>query len=1180
MHETYYLVNLAFTVGYCLALILFLGRHTPGNPKTSAFLRWLVCIIAWAFFDAFISHAARLYSPSTVSHFYRWLSFLFLLPTAFIGEVVLALVRPVTWRDRAWIYGVPLGFYLVAILKPDLISARLYGVDLGPSHFNPWFQAFLAYSFAFLLVMLLRLVRDMRQESDPDTKAEKRLLVVGGLVTMGLQALAQWLMAARGPDIAAFANLAVMPTAAAVFWGARRYGRVVSPRTLYQTTVQAVPVGLAHLQGGRVSWANPTMARLLGFGSAEAIMGLRSNDLFRPFLARPRAARRFLDQLAEGQVQGEELTVRTEEGDQVPLLVSSSPLRGDDPRRGVLLVASDLGRLKSMQARLQHSEARYRNLVEQATELIVVVQEQRLVFANMAIKGVLGWEPAEVVGQEPTTFFHPEDVAALTDRYQGRVSGQNHSHILPCRVYTKDGELKWMELASRVVDWEGRPALQVFFRDITERKQAEEERATRLARVERQQAAIVQAAGMEPLVGGDFSEAARRITELCAEALRVERAGIWLFNQDRDRLVASDLYEAPARRHGWGQELAARMHPGFFQALKAERALDAHDVHLDARSAELRFSYLEPNDVAALLAAAVRLRGRVMGMVCLERTGGPHAWSEDELAFAGGMADQVAQALTNAERKKAQAALQESEERFRHLFDSISDLIYTHDDQGLILSVNQAVVRLLGYPREELIGRPLGDFMGPEQRNAFTENYLPTLRREGRAEGVALVTGKDGTQHYVEYRNLLVAKDGVPYVSGSGREITQRVQAEQELKELQERLNQAQKMEAVGNLASGIAHDFNNILQGIGGYVELLNSSPREGELNRGYLSEMEAAVGRAAELVRRLLTFGRKTESELKPVDLNREVSQAVKLLERTIPKMISIATELGPEVKTVMGDPTQLEQVLMNLATNARDAMPQGGSLLIITEDVELDEDFCRTHPGLHPGQYARLCISDNGMGMDRETVRHVFEPFYTTKGPGSGSGLGLFTVYGIVESHGGSIFCQSSPGQGSEFTIYLPAAVGQAAVLDATPSPALPVTGGQETVLLVDDEEAILEVVGDVLRQYGYTVHTADSGEGALEMFADNPGLVDLVVLDLGMPGMGGDRCLRRMLEIDPKALVVVATGYAGSDKRGEMLAAGAQRFISKPYRLDDLLRTVRQVLDGRDEDEPSPHPETGG
>ncbi len=1165
MFETYYLGNLAFTMAYSLALVIYLGRHAPDNPRTGTIQRWLIWAVAWAFFDAFISFSAITYRPDTVFQLYRWLSLLFLMPTGFIGEVILVLIRPVSWRDRVWLYGPPLCFYLVALLAPQWIGVRLYGVPEGASHFNPWFQSFLAYSLIFISIMLIHLARDAHQENDPDARAEKRLLVAAGLVTMFLQGLAQALMALEGPRFPAMANLAVSVMALAFYLGASRYGKVVSPRTLYQATVQAVPVGLAHLQAERIAWANFSLASLLGYNHPVALYGLKVKDLFRPFLVGPRAARHFLSELMAGRVQGEEVIITDSRQKQVPLLISSSPVERGDLSLGVLLVASDLTHLKSVQNRLQHSEARYRNLVEQATELIAVLQDRVCVFANSAARDVLGWEPEELVGREPEIFVHPDDIGTLMEAYERRISGQSYSEVLPYRIYTKDGRLKWMELATRVVDWEGRPALQMFFRDISERKRSEEDRSARLNRVERQQTAIVQVAGLTPLAEGDFAEATRRINELCAEALEVDRAAIWLFNHDHTRLATSDLYQAALGRHAADLELPVSEYPSFITALEAERAVDADDVYLDARTAELRFSYLEPNDVGALLGSAVRLRGRMVGLVCLEHTGGAHSWSEDELAFVGAMADQVAQALTNAERKRAQAALQESEERFRHLFDSISDLIYTHDEKGRLLSVNQAVVHLLGYSREELLGRPMSDFLRPQDRHYFAQQYLARLRLEGQSEGVAILVAKDGSSHSVEYRNLLVAKDGVPYVSGSGREITQRLEAERELKELQERLIQAQKMEAVGNLASGIAHDFNNILQGVSGYVQLLAQKPQADPVSRKYLNEVDAAVGRAAELVRRLLTFGRKAETELRPVDLNREVTQAVRILERTIPKMVKIETALAPELRAISGDPNQLEQVLMNLATNARDAMPQGGVLTISTAGVELDAEFCRTHPGLVPGPYVRLEVGDNGQGMDKETVRHVFEPFYTTKEVGAGTGLGLFTVYGIVESHGGYISCASTPGQGTTFTIYLPAREEQAAAMAVELPIVGPVAGGQESILLVDDEDAILEVVCDVLEQHGYSVLTADSGEGALELFGQEAGKVDLVILDLGMPGMGGDRCLERLLEQDPRAKVVVATGYAGGDKRGEMLSAGARGFISKPYRLDALLRVVREVLD---------------
>ncbi|MCB2191481.1 MAG: PAS domain S-box protein [Deltaproteobacteria bacterium] len=1165
MFETYYLGNLAFTMAYGLALIIYLGRHAPENPRTGTIQRWLIWSVAWAFFDVFISFSAITFPPATVFQLYRWLSFLFLLPPGFIGEVILVLIRPVTWRDRAWLYGLPLCFYLAALLEPDWIGVRLYGVAYGAENFNLWFQSFLGYNLVILVILLVRLARDTREESDPDAKAEKKLLVWAGVITLLCQGVAQGLMALEGSHFPAFANIAVTPFAAAIYWGASRFGKVVSPRTLYQATVQAVPVGLAHLQAQRIVWANPTMATLLSYNHPVALYGLKVKDLFRPFLVGPRAARRFLDDLNAGRVQGEEVVITDSRQGQVPVLMSSSPVERGDPSRGVLLVASDLTHLKSMQSRLQHSEARYRNLVEQATELIAVLQDRICVFANSAVRDVLGWEPEEVVGREPEMFVHPEDITNLMEAYERRISGQSHSEVLPYRIFTRDGRLKWMELATRVVDWEGRPALQVFFRDITERKKAEEERSERLNRVERQQEAIVEVASTPSLVEGDFQNAARRITELCAQALEVDRASIWLFNPAHSSLVTSDLYVAEPGRHLNGEELQVADCSNLITALEAERAVDAGDVYLDARVAQLRFSYLEPNDVGALLGSAVRLRGRMVGMVCLEHTSGAHDWSEDELAFVGGVADQVAQALTNAERKKAQAALQESEERFRHLFDSISDLIYTHDEKGRLLSVNQAVVRLLGYSREELLGRPMSDFMTTKAREAFGSQYLHQLLEQGQSEGVAVLVAKDQSLHSVEYRNLLVAKDGVPYVSGSGREITQRLEAERELKQLQERLIQAQKMEAVGNLASGIAHDFNNILQGVSGYVQMLSQKPQADPVSRKYLDEVDSAVGRAAELVRRLLTFGRKAQAELRPVDLNREVTQAIRILERTIPKMVMIELELAPELMAINGDPNQLEQVIMNLVTNARDAMPQGGILTIATGDVELDGEFCRTHPGLEPGAYVRLEVRDQGQGMDKETVSHVFEPFYTTKEVGAGTGLGLFTVYGIVESHAGYISCDSALGQGTIFTIYLPAKEEKAAIMVPQDPGAGPVEGGSEAILLVDDEEAILEVVRDVLEQHGYSVLTADSGEGALELFGQEDGNVDLVILDLGMPGMGGDRCLELLREQVPEVKVVVATGYAGTDKRKEILSAGASGFISKPYRLDSLLRTVRQILD---------------
>ncbi|RJX32720.1 MAG: PAS domain S-box protein [Desulfarculus sp.] len=1167
MFPTYYLLNLAFTVGYAVALLVYLGRYNPDDPKTGAVERWLVWAMAWAFFDALVSLTAVTHYPGTAFTLYRWLSFLPLMVPAFVGELILTLMRPVLWRDRLWIYGPGLGFYLTALTEPNWTSARLYGVSLGASsHFNPWWQAFLLYCFIFMLAMLTALYRHARREQDPDARREKYMLVAGGVLALVLQGLAQWYMAKAGPGFPALANLAVSPIALALFVGIKRYGKVISPRAMYRAMVQAVPSGLARLQGGRLTWANRSLAELLGYPRLEAILGRRVEEVLRPAQARPSESREFLARLLKGQVRGEEVDLPDRNGQPVRCLVSSSMFARNEPGRGVLMVASDLNRLRSMADDLQHSEARYRNLVEQSSALIAVVQDEVVVYANQAMKEILGWEPAEAVGLGPEVFLHPEDLQQAVQRYRARIAGQAGPRAFSCRMLTKDGRVKWMEVSARVVDWEGRPALQVFFRDISEHKRAEEENLARLERVGRQQVAIVQAAALEAIATGQLQAALGQLNELAAQALQVERASVWLLSPDRERLQCLDQFEAAQREHGRGPELAVAQGPDYFAALEAGRTVEASDAASDPRTGQFYQALPSAQPAASRLDAAVRLEGRLMGVVCLEHGGQRRRWSEDEAAFAGAIADQVAHAMLAARRRQAEDALKESERRYRNLFNTIGDFIYTHDLDGRLLSANLAVLKAMGRSLEEVVGRLITDFMRSEDAVDFRQEYLPAMQREGRAEGVCAYLDQEDGLHYLEYHNVLVQRPGQePYVSGSGREVTQRVLAQRELKQLQEHVVQVQKMEAVGVLASGIAHDFNNILQQVGGYVQLMAERPGLDQLGRGQLQQIDDAVNRAADLVRRLLEFGRKADSRLAPLNLNQKVAEAVTILERTIPKMIGMDARLQPELWLVKGDANQLEQLLMNLGANARDAMPQGGRLIFATKNAVLDEEFCRLHPALKPGPHVVLTVSDNGQGMDEETLRHVFEPFFTTKKVGEGSGLGLFSAYGIVEGHQGYIACQSQPGQGACFTIYLPALSAEEAAAQPEAGPAPQPRGGRETILVVDDEAAILESTRQLLAGRGYQVLTADSGEGALEMYQERSGQVDLVILDLGMPGMGGERCLAELLAKNPQAKVIVATGYTQSGLRNKLLATGACRMINKPYRLQDLLIMVREVLD---------------
>ncbi len=521
-----------------------------------------------------------------------------------------------------------------------------------------------------------------------------------------------------------------------------------------------------------------------------------------------------------------------------------------------------------------------------------------------------------------------------------------------------------------------------------------------------------------------------------------------------------------------------------------------------------------------------------------------------------------------AERQRAEEALAQSEQRYRQLFDSITDFIYTHDLEGRFITVNSGAATDLGHKVEDMVGRKIVDYMVPQHREKFFKEYLPAIIREGKQEGISVYLSRDGNKHYIEYRNLLITKDGKPdYVSGIGRDVTERLRAQDQLRRLEEQLRQSQKMEAVGTLAGGVAHDFNNILQGIRGYAQILSMATAPNEPMRGHVDQIEAAVGRATALVQQLLTFSRRVKPQLKPLDLNKRVKQVMGLLERTLPKMITISAELGDGLNSVNADPNQIEQVLLNLGANAGDAMPEGGWLRVATSNQTLDQAFCQDHPEAEPGEYVRLKVSDSGFGMDHVTMAHIFDPFFTTKELGKGTGLGLSMVYGIVRSHGGFVIVDSQPEKGSTFSIYLPTIAGEAEP-EAPASKAEIHPGGGERLLLVDDDLDILNSTREVLEHFGYKVRTATSGEEAVAAYDSRPAYYDLVLMDLGMPGIGGAKALKKLRELDPQVKVIVCSGYSSEGASLTASKGGAAAFVSKPYRTPDMLATIRSVLESQE------------
>ncbi|MFZ5867695.1 MAG: PAS domain S-box protein [Thermodesulfobacteriota bacterium] len=510
-----------------------------------------------------------------------------------------------------------------------------------------------------------------------------------------------------------------------------------------------------------------------------------------------------------------------------------------------------------------------------------------------------------------------------------------------------------------------------------------------------------------------------------------------------------------------------------------------------------------------------------------------------------------------SEQKNAQEALRQSEERYRSLFDESTDGIFVITEDGRVEDANRSLLETLGYTWEELSRLHVRDlYANPTDKHKLREQIV----QEGFVKDFPLkAKRKDGK----EIDCLLTAavrpmRSGVAMgYQGILRDVTDQ-------RRLEKQLQQAQKMEAIGALAGGIAHDFNNLLTVILGYSDLLLVDKGREEPGFQELQAVRQAAQRGTDLVKQILAFSRKLEASPRPTNLNHAIQQAQSLLSRSIPKMIGIDLRLADNLHTVNADSGQVEQVLLNLVVNSRDAIPAtGGKIVIETRNAVLDKDYCDRHVDVTPGNYALISVSDTGHGMTQDVLDRIFEPFYTTKEPGRGTGLGLAMVFGIVKAHNGHITCYSEPGVGTTFNLYFPATLIEEDA-DVTTTRGMPASG-TETILLADDEEYIRALGTRLLTRAGYTVLTAGCGNEALDVYRKNKDRIALVILDLIMPQMGGKECLEKLLALDPKVKVLIASGYAVDRVATGPSEQGARGFIAKPYNMERLLQVVREVLD---------------
>lgn len=501
--------------------------------------------------------------------------------------------------------------------------------------------------------------------------------------------------------------------------------------------------------------------------------------------------------------------------------------------------------------------------------------------------------------------------------------------------------------------------------------------------------------------------------------------------------------------------------------------------------------------------------------------------------------------------------LKQSEEKYRSLFEESKDMVYISTPEGRFLDINSAGIHLLGYTiKEEIQSLNVRDtYLKPESRelfqqeihrNGFVKDFEVTLKRKDGSNLQAIITA-----------NAVRNKEGeISFYRGIIRDVT-------ESRRLEQQLFQIQKMESIGELAGGIAHDFNNILSGIMGYASLMKTRIQPDHPFFNYIDTIERATLRAGDLITKLLTFAMGGSFHSTPVNLNEIILETIKIVSRAFDRSVEITTKLDSRLPTVEADPALIQQVAMNLLVNARDAMPNGGQIIVQTRIETIAGDRLQVNLEAREGTFSVISVSDTGVGIPAEHLGRIFEPFFSTKEKGKGTGLGLAVVYGAVKNVGGFVTVDSLPGRGSSFSIFLPVSGKPEASTRLTE--AAPTTKGGEGILVVDDEQDILMLARDIFEEYGYRIFLAANGEEACSIFREHRDEVQLILLDIIMPKMGGLEAFEQIIAIDPKVRVILSTGYSKSERAQEIIDSGGAAFIQKPYQVQQLLTLVRKILD---------------
>jgi two-component system cell cycle sensor histidine kinase/response regulator CckA len=866
----------------------------------------------------------------------------------------------------------------------------------------------------------------------------------------------------------------------------------------------------------RVRYANPAIVRLWGYESIDEVIETPTSVHFAD-LGPEESAGITNEILTRGTWQGE-LNGKRKDGSVLPVLMAGSRLVNDaGVFNGVVISCIDMTDYRLAMSALSESEARYRSTLDHLGDSVYLVDRDLvLLYVNERINRyakALGVDFRGGIGKKVTE-LNIELGYDVQAEFR-RVIETGNPLVTEGEIVIGGTVFSMQKRRIPIVNNEVVTHIVTVLHNITDQKANEE----KLRQSEQKYRVIADSVpvGIFIHVGGVLryvgKEAARMLGYTTDELVGTNMMDL-IFKDDREMVIDR------ARRRALGEDVPS-----------------GYEVRAIKKGGDILPILVYGNNVEYL----------------------------GEKAIQGVFTDISGRKLAEKELKDTLQRLTQSEERHRLLVESSHDGIVVITDAKMTF-FNRRVVEMLNYEETELIDRSFADVIHPEDRQLVMDNYLKRIRGEDSPSCYEFrVITKSGDIIFAEINVILTRWEGKRASLCFIRDISERKTAENERAQLFDQLLSAQKMEAIGTLAGGIAHNFNNILVGIMGYSEYLLTKKDEDDPDYKAIRTIHEGSIKASELTRQLLNIARGGEYKRVRLSLNDVIARVLPLISGTFNKSIEIQTVLDPNPMIMEGDVGQIEQCLLNICINARDAMPEGGRLVIETYTRRLEEDFVKLHLGAKAGNYIVLSVIDTGVGMPPHIKDHIFEPFFTTKKHAGGTGMGLATVWGIVKNHGGIVSVYTEPGSGTTFRLYFPA-IGQVVQeADVEHDEILP--GKGETLLLVDDEPIIRDMWGEILEEIGYRVLYAANGDEALSVLEGWGRKLDLVILDLVMPHMGGKEAFARIRQRFPGVKVLVSSGYSENGEAREMLQNGADGFIQKPYQIRMITVKIREILDGK-------------